>query len=111
MPCCRRLIWSFESRGRSPCSGPQRLAERVESSHGVRPITNGDFAVQMLVNRHRTACQGMPKTSLVQLPTPLPNGYRVVLGNHTLALHREDAFQIRACSAPEGRALLGGLVG
>lgn len=56
------------------------------------------------MNRHRTACQRMPESALVDLPPAATHRYGVIFRNHAFSLHTEDPFQIRAAGAPEGSA-------
>ncbi len=76
---------------------------RLETTHYMRPKTNGDGVVQMLMDDHRASRQRVPKGGLVQLPESVRNGDRVVLIYHPFGLDREDPVQVRSDRGTESR--------
>src|SRR5712692_4611764 len=59
----------------------QLVSFPVKTAHHVRPVTDRDRRIQMLVDGYRTPGQSVAKLRLLDLPYPVPNGHRVVFGH------------------------------
>jgi hypothetical protein len=71
------------------------------TAHYVRTVTNRDRAIQVLMNGHGVAGQGIPPAGFIELPPLIANRYRVVLSHHPFGLNREDPIQVTASAAAE----------
>ena len=75
----------------------------------VRTVTNRNRIVQMLVNGHGLARQGVAPATLVNLPPAILDGHRVVFAHDTFGLNGEDPIQIAATGAAKGGSFPGRL--
>ena len=76
----------------------------VKAPYHVRAEADRDRLVQVFMDRDRTSGQCVTKPRFVDLPQPVSDRYRVVLGHHALGLHSEDPVQVRSARAPKCRA-------
>jgi len=62
----------------------------------MRAEADGHGRIQMLVDGHGAAGQGVPEPRLLQLPVSIGDRHGIVLGHDALGLHGEDPVQVRA---------------
>ena len=81
----------------------QRCPRAAIPPHDVRAEADGDCFIQMLVDRHRAACQAVAESRLLDLPRATPDRDRVVLLYDPLRLYAEDPVQVAPAGPPKRR--------